>query len=225
MRARTISGYVLKKTRYKETSQIIELFSRERGRISFMLKGALREKSRYLGLSEYLNLLEVNYLEREDSSLFVPRSMDLLEENSGIVRSEKYFMMSGEMVRHLRQYIPWGVEDEDLYEALGYMVKGIDIGKGNKALIYFFLKLLRSMGKEISSSMPCGCGSGQPQELFSMEMGRFHCRSCGGGIYTGEKMCRDLSLLSNGRGRETEIKDGELNTYMEILRNYLKRNG
>ena len=53
-----LTGIVIRKTRFKETSLIIEIFSKESGKISILARGVRREKSQYFGLLEILNEVE-----------------------------------------------------------------------------------------------------------------------------------------------------------------------
>lgn len=53
------AGYVLHKRRYQETSLIVQLLTKEHGRITCVAKGALRRKSKLAGILEPLCLLKV----------------------------------------------------------------------------------------------------------------------------------------------------------------------
>ena len=47
-----ITGFVLREFPYKETSKIIEVFSKDLGRISIIAKGALGKKSKTMGVTQ-----------------------------------------------------------------------------------------------------------------------------------------------------------------------------
>lgn len=50
--AKSLSGIVLQSYAVKDSSRVVDLFTLEEGRLSFMARGAKRDKSRFLNLSE-----------------------------------------------------------------------------------------------------------------------------------------------------------------------------
>ncbi|MBN2461830.1 MAG: recombination protein O N-terminal domain-containing protein, partial [Candidatus Cloacimonetes bacterium] len=80
-RERAIRGIILKKVLYRETSLILDFFSRSEGRVSMLAKGSRGEKSRHTGLLELLNELEaVVYMNRE-SSWIIFKSAELIKSH------------------------------------------------------------------------------------------------------------------------------------------------
>ncbi len=69
---------VLNARRWSESSKIVELFTRQRGNLKLMAKGALRPKSPFSGVLESMNHVEVLFTYRETRSLQVLTSASLL---------------------------------------------------------------------------------------------------------------------------------------------------
>ncbi len=218
-----ISGYVIKKTKYRETSLIAEVYTMEQGRVSFLLKGALRENSRYLGAMEYLNLIQASYYRKETTTLYVPVSLDLLEENRHISDNIEYFMLTGELFSYMRRFIPENEPDQELFLSMRHLIKGISAGKGNKAVVYFFLKLLKAIGHEINVQECCSCGSGYAPGYFDYENGKIGCGKCTVGEEIGTESAEIIWRLTCGKGRSLPLEKAAFNRIIGVLRKYINR--
>jgi DNA repair protein RecO len=63
------SAIILKSVDYSESSKIVTLFSREHGKIAAIVKGAKKPKSKFAGLLEVGNLLDVVYYYKGNRSV------------------------------------------------------------------------------------------------------------------------------------------------------------
>lgn len=63
------SAIILKTVDYSESSKIVTLFTREHGKIAVIVKGAKKPKSKFTGLLEVGNLLEVVYYHKASRSV------------------------------------------------------------------------------------------------------------------------------------------------------------
>ena len=75
---------ILLTRRFGDSSVIFHSFSKERGKISFLAKGALRPKSKLSGLIQTLNHIRVEYQFKENKDLFTIRSAELLDYHKNI---------------------------------------------------------------------------------------------------------------------------------------------
>jgi len=68
---------------YSSTSHIVHWMTRYHGKISTILKGALRLNSRFLGEYELFSTSELLYFAKPNSTLFTAKECSLLEKRSG----------------------------------------------------------------------------------------------------------------------------------------------
>jgi len=135
-------GIVIRKTNYKESSIIFEVFSKQLGKISIIAKGANREKSKNFGLLEVLNELEMVIIKNRNGDLFTLSSTNLLKSflYKTNFRTNLLMLASVEYIRQL--IIP-----EDDFEQLYYLLsKYLDYIKENEknGIVIFWRFLLNS---------------------------------------------------------------------------------
>ena len=215
------TAFVLKKVLFKETSLILNVLSRGGGLQSFMVKGALRPKSPFLGVIEFLNEIEIHYYKKENTTLYTLNKAELIKDHFSLTLYPDVLMEIGELVQYTRRNIPYNEPVPALYQSFSFLLRGVGDKKENKALLYYFLTLLQEMGLPLKISEHCICGNAE-RSYFDPENGSFGCSRCRKGIFVGEKMADDLTALAGHRGKEIEISSTEKAGYMEILKEYLK---
>ena len=138
--------YVLHTYPFKETSLIVEIFSKEFGRISLIAKGARRPKSVLRGLLQSFQALEASW-----------SGVGELKTLHGIEWCDQYLSMEGNSLIcgfYLNELLLRLLPKEDKYESLFIfyhstmenLSQGIDIGV---TLRKFELKLLLELGYEV----------------------------------------------------------------------------
>ena len=75
-------AYILQHKPYRETSLILEVFSRDHGLISVMAKGVRKSKSKTAGVLLPFSLLNLSYLDRHDLKLLVDVEFQMHHELS-----------------------------------------------------------------------------------------------------------------------------------------------
>lgn len=78
---------------YSSTSHIVHWLTRHHGKISTLLKGALRTKNRFLGEYELFSTTELLYFAKSRSTLFTAKECSLLQRRKGF-RSDWRAMQS-----------------------------------------------------------------------------------------------------------------------------------
>lgn len=78
------SAIVFKSVDYQETSKIVTLFTEEHGKMAVIVRGAKRPKSKFGGLIETGNLLDVVYYHKPTRSVQVLSEASLLEKTLNI---------------------------------------------------------------------------------------------------------------------------------------------
>ncbi len=72
-------GIVLQSRRFSETSKILVLFTRTRGKVSLLFKGGRKGTKKFPGGTESLNRIEVKYYHRSSRDLQNLKSFDLID--------------------------------------------------------------------------------------------------------------------------------------------------
>ena len=138
--------YVLHTYPFKETSLIVEIFSKEFGRVSLVAKGARRPKSALRGMLQSFQALEASW-----------SGIGELKTLHGIEWCDQYLSMEGNSLIcgfYLNELLLRLLPKEDKYESLFIfyhstmenLSQGIDIGV---TLRKFELKLLLELGYEV----------------------------------------------------------------------------
>ena len=108
-------GIIFRKTPFKETSLILEIFTQEFGKISVMAKGIKREKSKDLGLTEILNELEL--VLHKTNEWYILKSATLIKSHLFEVEFNKNILMQA-AVEIYKQLIITEEDSKKLYELL-----------------------------------------------------------------------------------------------------------
>ncbi|HPE20813.1 MAG TPA: DNA repair protein RecO [Candidatus Mcinerneyibacteriales bacterium] len=215
------SAFVLKKILYKETSLILNVLSRAGGLQSFLVKGALRQKSPFFGMIEFLNEVEIHYYKKENTTLYTLNKAELVRDHFALSMTPDTLMAIGELVQYTRRNIPFNEPVPALFQSFSFLLRGVEEKKENKALLYYFLTLLQEMGLPLKLTGRCSCGETE-RSFFNPEEGAFSCSRCRKGIFVGSKMADDLTALASHRGKNIEISAKEAKDYMDILKEYMK---
>ena len=215
------SAFVLKKILFKETSLILNVLSRKGGLQSFIVKGALRPKSSFFGMIEFLNAIEIHYYKNENTTLYTLNKAELIRDQFALTMTPDTLMAIGELVQYTRRNIPFNEPAPALFQSFTYLLRGVEEKKESKALLYYFLTLLQEMGLPLKLSPYCLCGE-EERSYFDPENGSFSCAQCRKGLFVGPKMASDLTALAEHRGREIEITIKESRNYMDVLKEYMR---
>ncbi|MBS1170863.1 MAG: recO [Burkholderiaceae bacterium] len=136
-------GFVLHSTPYKETSLIVDLFTRDHGRVALVAKGAKRPHSKLRGVLQGFQPLSVGWSGKSEL-----RTLIAAEWVGGMVPLEKSALLSGFYLNELLQKL---LAREDPHPALfdHYVAALHELAQGEPvpiALRKFELALLRETG-------------------------------------------------------------------------------
>ncbi|HUP00126.1 MAG TPA: DNA repair protein RecO [Gemmatimonadota bacterium] len=111
-------AFVLKAIRFGETSMIYRLFTRDRGIVPVIAKGARRPRSRFGAVVEPFHRLGVMYYDRRGREIQTLAAAELLAGHPGVARSLERMEAAGVWLRYLRAVVPDGFSAEPLYDLL-----------------------------------------------------------------------------------------------------------
>jgi DNA repair protein RecO (recombination protein O) len=95
MPAETLNAVLLRRTRFSDTSLIISWFSRERGKLKTVAKGALRAKSNFAGKLDLFFQCELSVSWSQRSELHTLREVMLSESFGGIRKNYSNTLAAG----------------------------------------------------------------------------------------------------------------------------------
>ena len=220
MSTQKLSGYVLKKTKFKDTSLIFELFSKEFGKISFLAKGALREKSSYLGKLEFLNKVSLFFNYYPEKTLFIAQEIDLISDSRFLIKNLKIYERLGEIIRILRYYLQTGESHASLYDKFDIMMRGIKVGKYRKAVLYFLIFFMKEQGIDINFSY--NNLENEKYVYFDKENGEFSFEKKRDAMAILQRELVFLKALKDGNAQKMEIDTKSFEKLYTLFLDYLK---
>lgn len=177
-------GIVIHSMRYRETSKILTIFSRDYGILKLIAKGARTAKSRFAGALEPMNVIELVYYQKENrdlqllsqaSILYAPKSI-LLDEHKTLLA-----MACCEMVSRLEAA---GGRSNKVFGLLRGIIQALDESKANddRLLLFAFqLRLLKVLGYAPGLYRCFVCGNETPEGAYHIAEARFYCPACSPG--------------------------------------------
>lgn len=173
-------GVVLRKTPYKETSLILELFTQHLGKIAVIAKGARREKRSESGLLELLNELDLVLQKNPHSTMFILVSADLIRSWYRDIDFNNNLLLQAclEVYRQLE------TQKEDilvLYDLMIRYFKYIHRQRKNGIAIFWrlLLRILNIYGIDIDVTQCIKCESSENRfAAFYPQKNGFICNKC-----------------------------------------------
>ena len=226
------SAIVLKSINWRDTSKIITLFTREVGKISVIAKGAKQLKSRYQGILESINLLEVVIHISSTRKLQILGQASL-ENTFKDIRSD--FNKTGYAFSLLELtdiFFKEGSVDEIYFDFLNTLLS--ELGKTAEPKLifwYYLIKLGSYLGFRpvFDECASCRRQISAEESIFSMKEGAIICSTCGSSSDSGWKLSdlarRSLSgmqKLNHKRLSSARIKIDERFAYTDFLLTYLR---
>jgi DNA repair protein RecO (recombination protein O) len=226
------SAFVIKNMDWSDTSKITTLFTREFGKMNVIAKGARRASSRYRGLLETLNLVEVFiYLSprRELQTLgdiTLEKSYDAIRGN--IVKTG-YALSVLELVN---SFFGTNNPDSIFFDFIDRLFSSLEITEREEEVFwYFLLKFASYLGfkPEFLSCRKCGKKVTGEIQNFSLQEGSVVCDPClhpdGNHLKISKPdadyLFRVQSTNYNDLASLGEIKDRKLN-FTDFLVHYIQ---
>jgi DNA repair protein RecO len=121
---RSFSALVLASIVYEDHHKIVELFTRECGRISCIARHAVKSRKRFGGALEPMQLVTAHlrtprYLAEGSSQLWELESVDLNDAFSHLRRSLPWIHAASFVVSSVRELLPEQVVDVPMFRSLG----------------------------------------------------------------------------------------------------------
>lgn len=176
---------VLRVLPYSQTSQIVQWFTRDTGRVATLIKGARRPRSAFLGQYDTYYTCELVYYARTGASLCHARECTPLNFRNAFRTNWRATASASYCCDLIMRALPIAAPQERLYRLLEStldVLSGQSKPPPDTALSCFELQLLRELGLAPSLRSCAVCGTktdtGENPVQFSLERGGVICPSC-----------------------------------------------
>ena len=147
-------AFVLKTTIFKESSLIIRMFTREKGKSTYIVKAAMRQKSPNKAIYQQLNEVEIDYSHHPKKQIHPVYSVKLVEDWENICTDLKKTVLCTSMLEIIDKSYDEEIPDADTYDTLKQVMSYFDSNSSNlnNAFYYFILHFLKNSGYNILSA-------------------------------------------------------------------------
>lgn len=173
---------MLRRTPFGETSLVVHVLTPNHGRVELMAKGAHRPRSRFFGVLDWFDTLELSWVRRGDSELGTLREGELHIRRRQLTRSLRSYRAAQTVVELADLVTRAGFSDREQFALAEGALDALDRAQGppSALLAGFELKLLEQLGlaPALVTCATCGApaaavdpGSVEPRAPFSTAVG------------------------------------------------------
>lgn len=164
VRVDTQAAYILHKRAYRETSQIVDVFSREHGRLSLLSRGSRGARSRTSGLLQLFQPLVISWQGRSD----LPYLNKVEMADCSPPRLQSRSLMSAMYINELLvNLLHRNDVHEDVFDRYHALLYDLQSSRDIEPLLRSFEKdLLQLLG--FAMNLECDADSGEPLDAASM---------------------------------------------------------
>lgn len=172
-------GIVLRSTRYKESSRIIDLFTNSRGRVNIFVSGALRPNNSLMLVTE--KYVESDFQLELNKNNYYIKSGQIRNSNLDLGKNPENFLVGEIISEVILLTMPENLVDETIYDLT---IKTFEILRSNTVTpslirIGFLIKYISLLGFKPNLSSCTHCGTKKIRGLyFSNEIGGILCEKC-----------------------------------------------
>jgi DNA repair protein RecO len=177
------NAIVLRVAPYSRTSHVVTWLTESAGRVSTVVKGAVRPKSAFLGQYDLAYTCELLFYERARNGLHVAKECTPLETRSALRRDWQAFVAAS-YICDLVQGVTLPTHDgqESTYALLGDALDTLCEGRLEPTVLlnWFELRLLHALGyaPHFERCVSCGSGLAQKRAGFDAAHGGALCMNC-----------------------------------------------
>jgi DNA repair protein RecO (recombination protein O) len=152
---------VLRKTKFSDTSLIIQIYTKEKGRISALLKGARSSKSKIGSKIDLINHVEVIFYNKEEKDLQLVTQVNLISHYPKVRESLEKIKYASAVCELILKLVPEHEQNDKIFRGTVRILKLINDSKNNEAFIFaqYLLFFIKEIGFEISFDYCSNCSS------------------------------------------------------------------
>lgn len=215
-----VEALVIGQMDYKEKSKILQVFTRDLGKISVMAQGAHGPRSKYFSSTNLFNI--ASYDLNKGKSFYYLRDAELIESNSFITGSLDLVIAGNLVLELLTKALQDQAREEKVYDlTLNFFANlKADPAKAYPRLLAYLLKFNSFLGfqPDLRACLSCGKTKADAYYIFP-DMGGFVCSACSPYKGRGQLSRSEFALLNNLLYMKSEdIKDLEIKDGIGILK-------
>ncbi|TFH02546.1 MAG: DNA repair protein RecO [Calditrichales bacterium] len=225
-------AFVIKSLDWKDTSRIVTLFTREKGKISVIAKGARRAKSQFQGILESINLIEASIYISENRQIQVLGQVSLEESYQKIKKDYTKTAYIFAILELTDIFFQKGAADPVFFDFLTVIIQQMEnVSDPRIVFWYFLLKIASYLGFRPEFDLCKNCSQQKSGEnvIFSVRDGAVICNACGIRNYEGWTLSSEsrsfLELLQKTNHKKLDALTFNLVenfSYTDFLISYLK---
>ncbi len=152
---------VLRKTNFKDSSLIVQFYTKEFGKISAMLKGARSSKSKIGSKVDVLNHTEIVLYKKEERELQLVTQANLKNYFPNVKEDLDRLKYAAAICELILELIPENENNEKMFRGLTKIISLIDKKDSDPQILFarFFLFFIKEIGYEISTKNCIKCGA------------------------------------------------------------------
>lgn len=223
------SAIVFRTVDYQESSKIVTFFTEEHGKIAVMVRGAKKPKSKFSGVIEVGNLLDVVYYYKASRSVQMLSEASYLEKTLDIRTDFEKMAIAISAVELINQLLHEGEVNKPMFECTKNFILWLDGTQKSPQTIFPYLQIrladlaghglqLRLNGTEEGTSVA--------RYILNLETGLVSAKSEGSHSYRLTQnqfnYVRFALQARSSRLLEIKFRTGELKQLVEHLDRYFK---
>lgn len=151
---------ILRKTKFSDTSLIIQLYTRENGKISALLKGARSPKSKIGSKIDLINHVEIIFYNKVEKDLQLVTQVNLINHYPHIREDLEKIKYASAVCELVLKLIPENEPNDKIFRGTSRILHLINISTNEEPLFFaqYMLFFIKEIGYEISFEKCSNCG-------------------------------------------------------------------
>ena len=219
---------ILRKTKFGDTSLIIEVYSKEKGRMSALLKGARSPKSKIGSRIDLINHVEVVIYNKEDKDLQLVTQVNLINHFPHLRENLEKIKYGSAVCELILKLVPENEPNDRIFRGTVKILSLINDCDHNESYYFsqYLLFFIKEIGYELSLLNCSNCGKnldGETENSFDFSSGII-CKDCKKDkIHTyqfSEELFNLLKCL-NTKNNRISYSEGNIKNIIFILEKFL----
>lgn len=216
---------IFKTVDYQESSKIVTMFTREHGKIALLVRGAKKPKSKFSGLIEIGNILDVVYYYKSSRSVQILSEASYAEKNKNLRTDFEKMATMTSAVELISQLLHENEVNGPLFDFTKAMLGWLDSADIHPPKIFPYLQIrlaeLTGIGLQLDLT-----NSDNQSNYLNLESGLVTNRSASSHSYKlSQNQLNYVKVALQSQSStlfEISFETGELKKLIELLDRYLK---
>lgn len=150
-----IDGIILAGMKFGDTSKIIRVFTKEHGKISFIVKGAYNKKNSYGATLEVLSYIGITYYPKSNGLNLLSKA-EFIQYFTKTVNNNEKLLTALSMLELINITQPEKAINEELFELLLYSINKVNEADKESfhILVRFLISFISVSGFEVDFTLP-----------------------------------------------------------------------